>query len=103
MGAELAFYHRSFYRRHGILRSIFGEVSLRGKLWFTPVKEAPLVRASRHAQSTANAPISVDEHDTLFCMIGCCYRTNVNAGGVLTLVAERGYKIFASARQSRVT
>src|SRR5271169_2334779 len=56
------------------------------------VKESYTIRTSHHAVSTANAPFSVYKHDTALSLVSRTNRAHLDAGWIVTLIAELGHK-----------
>jgi len=79
-----------------MLGGIFDESGFGREFWGAPIEETSLVGASRHAHAAANAAALVNEDNALFGVVSCCYRADVNAGSILTVLARNRHKIGAA-------
>ena len=83
----------AFYasRHHALGDSVVAEITFVGDFVFR-VEEADTVRTCHDAIAATDAPFPVNQHDTVFGLVGRTYRTNLDTGRVVTLITKLGYE-----------
>jgi hypothetical protein len=64
-----------------------------------PVKEASVVRASRHANAAPYAAFLVNKYCPFRASEGSSYRTDVHAGGILAMLAWNRYELRTTSME----
>jgi len=97
--AEVALHDGAPLGGHLVLCAVARQLCLGGHWCLAPVEEPPVVGAGRHADAAADAAVLVDEYRALGSGEGRSDRADVDAGGILTLLARRRDELSAAARQ----
>ena len=74
-------------RLHAFRNPVVAEIAFIGDFVFR-VEEPDAIGASHDAVAAADAPFPVNENDAVVRLVGCANRANLDAGRVVTLIAE---------------